>query len=81
MLVRSGCFRPRGASSTGPLGPIAFGESWRRLTGRAPDVHPKSSQAVTQVFRAGTPAQQAKAVEILTDTRRKIYEVLASDED
>ena len=37
--------------------------------------------AVTQVFRAGTPAQQAKAVEILTDTRRRIYEVLASDED
>ena len=37
--------------------------------------------AVTQVFRAGTPAQQAKAVEILSDTRRRIYEVLASDED
>jgi DNA-binding PadR family transcriptional regulator len=36
--------------------------------------------AVTQVFRAGTPAQQAKAVEILSDTRRRIYEVLASDE-
>jgi hypothetical protein len=36
--------------------------------------------AVTQVFRAGTPTQQAKAVEILSDTRRRIYEVLASDE-
>ncbi|WP_421118215.1 hypothetical protein ACE2AJ_12425 [Aquihabitans daechungensis] len=37
--------------------------------------------AVTQVFRAGTPAQQAKAVEILNDTRRRLYEVLASEDD
>lgn len=35
--------------------------------------------AVKQVFRAGSPAQQAKAVEILTDTRRRLYEVLASE--
>jgi DNA-binding PadR family transcriptional regulator len=45
------------------------------------DVLGSTMAAVTQVFRAGTPAQQAKAVEILTDTRRRIYEVLASDED
>jgi hypothetical protein len=36
--------------------------------------------AVKQVFRAGTPAQQARAAEILADTRRRLYEVLASDE-
>ena len=36
--------------------------------------------AVKQVFRVGTPAQQAKAVEILTDARKRLYQVLASDE-
>jgi len=35
--------------------------------------------AVTQVFRAGSPAQQAKAVAILAETRRQIYEVLATE--
>jgi DNA-binding PadR family transcriptional regulator len=45
------------------------------------DVLGSTMAAVTQVFRAGTPAQQARAAEILTDTRRRIYEVLASDED
>ncbi len=35
--------------------------------------------AVKQVFRAGSPAQQAKAVEILSETRRRLYEVLASE--
>ncbi|HWJ62862.1 MAG TPA: PadR family transcriptional regulator [Acidimicrobiales bacterium] len=45
------------------------------------DVLGTTMQAVQQVFRAGTPAQQAKAVEILTDTRRRLYEVLASEED
>jgi DNA-binding PadR family transcriptional regulator len=39
-----------------------------------------TAQAVKQVLRAGTPAQQAKAVEVLTETRRKLYEILASDE-
>ena len=37
--------------------------------------------AVKQVFRVGTPAQQAKAVEILVDTRRRLYEVLAADDE
>jgi hypothetical protein len=37
--------------------------------------------AVKQIFRVGTPAQQAKAAEILADTRRRLYEVLASDDD
>ncbi|MBX3285228.1 MAG: helix-turn-helix transcriptional regulator [Actinobacteria bacterium] len=35
--------------------------------------------AIKQVFRAGSPAQQAKAVEILSETRRRLYEVLASE--
>ena len=45
------------------------------------DVLGSTMAAVQQVFRAGTPAQQAKAVEILSDTRRRLYEVLASEED
>lgn len=36
--------------------------------------------AVKQIFRVGTPAQQAKASEILADTRKRLYEVLASDD-
>jgi DNA-binding PadR family transcriptional regulator len=36
--------------------------------------------AVKQIFRIGTPAQQARAAEILADTRRKLYEVLATDD-
>ena len=43
------------------------------------DVLGTTMSAVKQVFRAGTPAQQAKAVEILTETRRKLYEVLAAE--
>ena len=31
--------------------------------------------------RAGTPAQQAKAVDILNDTRRRLYEVLAAEDE
>ena len=45
------------------------------------DVLGSTMAAVKQVFRVGTPAQQAKAVEILTDTRRRLYEVLASEAD
>lgn len=45
------------------------------------DVLGSTMAAVTQVFRAGTPAQQAKAAEILTDTRRRLYEVLASEDE
>jgi len=33
--------------------------------------------AIVQVASTGTPAQQAKAVEILADTRRKLYGLLA----
>jgi DNA-binding PadR family transcriptional regulator len=33
--------------------------------------------AIVQVASAGTPAQQARAVEILADTRRKLYGLLA----
>lgn len=45
------------------------------------DVLGTTMSAVKQVVRAGTPAQQAKAVEILTDTRRRLYEVLATDDE
>lgn len=34
--------------------------------------------AVKQVFREGTPAQQAKAAEVLAEAKRKLYEVLGS---
>lgn len=44
------------------------------------DVLGSTMSAVKQVFRVGTPAQQAKAAEILVDTRRRLYEVLASEE-
>lgn len=37
--------------------------------------------AVVQVATEGTPAQQAKAVEILADTRRKLYGLLAEGPD
>jgi DNA-binding PadR family transcriptional regulator len=37
--------------------------------------------AIVQVATAGTPAQQAKAVEILADTRRKLYGLLAEGPD
>ena len=43
------------------------------------DVLGSTIAAVKQVFKVGTPAQQAKAVEILTDARRRLYEVLAAD--
>ena len=39
-----------------------------------------TAHAVKQVMRAGTPAQHAKAVEVLTETRRRLYEILAADE-
>lgn len=37
------------------------------------------AQAVAQVVRTGTAAQHDKAVEVLTDARRKIYSILAQD--
>ncbi|QYG95169.1 helix-turn-helix transcriptional regulator [Iamia sp. SCSIO 61187] len=40
-----------------------------------------TAHAMKQVARVGTPAQHAKAAEILTEARRRLYEVLASDED
>jgi exonuclease VII small subunit len=36
--------------------------------------------AATQVVRVGTNAQVAQAQQILTDARRKLYQILASDE-
>jgi DNA-binding PadR family transcriptional regulator len=35
--------------------------------------------AAKQVFKAGTPAQQAKAVAVLSEAKRKLYEILAAD--
>ncbi|MCX6395633.1 MAG: PadR family transcriptional regulator [Propionibacteriales bacterium] len=37
--------------------------------------------AIVQVATAGTPAQQAKAVDILAETRRKLYGLLAEGPD
>jgi DNA-binding PadR family transcriptional regulator len=37
--------------------------------------------AVVQIFRSGTEAQQAKAIEVLADTRRRLYAILAEDGD
>ena len=36
--------------------------------------------AIKQVFRVGTPAQQAKVADILVDARRRIYEVLGGED-
>ncbi len=38
------------------------------------------AMAATQVVRVGTNAQVAQAQQILTDARRKLYQILASDE-
>jgi DNA-binding PadR family transcriptional regulator len=38
-------------------------------------------QATWSVANAGTEAQQAKALEILNDTRRRLYAILATDEE
>ena len=37
------------------------------------------AQAVTNVVRSGSPAQQAEVVELLETTRRKVYSILAQD--
>jgi len=37
------------------------------------------AQAVSQVVRTGSPAQQAEVVELLGSTRRKVYSILAQD--
>ncbi len=39
------------------------------------------AMAAHQVVRVGTAAQVAQAQQILTDARRKLYQILASDED
>src|SRR6266516_65841 len=38
-------------------------------------------EATMQIFRSGTDAQQAKAIEVLNDTRRRLYAILAEDGD
>jgi DNA-binding PadR family transcriptional regulator len=57
---------------------------WRSFEDAGEDDHADLRQvikqtvgAIVQVASAGTPAQQAKAVEILADTRRKLYGLLA----
>lgn len=55
---------------TGDIDPAAF---------ELRDVLGTTMAAVKQVATVGTPAQQARAVEILTEARRKLYEVLAAD--
>lgn len=47
--------------------------------GAVPKAGMDLAQAVAQVVRTGTAAQQEKAVEVLADARRKIYSILAQD--
>ena len=39
----------------------------------------QAAEAAMQVFRSGSDAQQAKALEVLTDARRRLYAILAED--
>ncbi len=39
------------------------------------------AMAAMQVVRVGTDAQVAQAQQILTDARRKLYQILAADDD
>ncbi len=53
-------------TAAAPPGTMAFGEAMAA-----------TMPAIKQVLRSGTPDQQAKAAEILDDTRRKLYALLA----
>lgn len=56
---------------------------WEQFThGDEPSLRDAIGQlafAVIQVTRAGTPEQRAKAMEIITETRRRLYAILAED--
>jgi DNA-binding PadR family transcriptional regulator len=41
----------------------------------------QTGAAVMQVMHAGTEEQKAKALEVLTDARRRLYSILAEDQD
>lgn len=47
--------------------------------GAVPKAGFELAQAVTQIARTGTAEQQRQAAELLNDTRRKIYSILAQD--
>ena len=54
------------ANAGAPPGMMALGEAMAA-----------TMPAIKQVLRTGTPEQQARAAEILDDTRRKLYALLA----
>lgn len=69
--------------------PEELAETWRPFSeppeggGARPDLKPVAGQvmaAVWQVMTSGTDQQRAEAVEILADTRRRLYGLLADGE-
>ncbi len=54
--------------------PAAWPIEMRKLIGQV-------AMAAFQVVSAGTEAQAAQARQILTDTRKSLYRILAADED
>jgi DNA-binding PadR family transcriptional regulator len=50
-------------------------------TVRMRDAVAQAAAAVMQVLHAGTDEQKAKALEVLTETRRKLYSILAEDDE
>jgi DNA-binding PadR family transcriptional regulator len=66
----------------------SLGTPWESVGGGVPDgvrdladIGLQVGSAVHQVVRAGNDAQIARAVKILTDTRRALYRVLAEDDE
>jgi hypothetical protein len=64
-----------------------FGEPWQQAGEGVPEgvrelggLAMQCGVAVRQVMHAGTEAQRRAASELLADTRRKLYRILAEDE-
>ncbi len=73
---------------TGALDGVDSTPPWERMSGGMNDalldLRESGFQvgaAVMQIARAGSDAQAKKAVEVLDDTRRKIYAILAEDDE
>jgi DNA-binding PadR family transcriptional regulator len=65
-----------------------LGEPWKAVSGGFPkeagelrELMMQLGAAAMQVVSAGTAEQRKRAVELLTETRRGLYGILASDED
>jgi DNA-binding PadR family transcriptional regulator len=65
-----------------------LGEPWKAVSGGFPkeagelrELMMQLGAAAMQVVSAGTAEQRKRAVELLTETRRGLYRILASDED